>query len=1137
MEMRTGYALVLAGALCLIFALSCAWPARAEPAENIPVFEIPPRFVKYAGNPIMGPRGIGWESRRVYNPSVIVENGVFHMLYRAEGGDGISGRIGYAWSEDGLNFTRLPDPVLSPSESYDIGGCEDPRVVRIGGRYYMTYTGNDPLEGGGYRTPGNICLARSGDLIHWEKLGETVQPAHAWNSYQIKAGALVPERIGGYYYMFYMGENQPWRGRIGLARATDIDNVLTWEDFLDRPILEPRSGNYFDSVGVEPGAVYMLGDRILLIYNGWCQDPSGQPGTYVHRTGWAIFSRDFQLLARCEEPIIDEYVPGTSNMIAFSESICFKDGMWYIHYGIQDRWIGVAVYDTRPVETDKWWNTAWRHRRAVSVGNHPENYQIMVPIPPEIPKSAYPSIRFLEDSSSDPLPYWIERDESEYLSIAWVRRLDNRDRTIWMYYGNPAASSAENGDNVFLFFDDFGGGTGGQDALNRIKWGASTTGVDVFEYVLRLEDYNNQDGFIEHIERWTKMQRSIEFRMKNARTWRGGITLAGPGGFGNKREYAEVFRHDDGTLRFFSDGEWSPPGLVLPDSWYLVRVDLFESDKIQARFYWGMPGTDFGELLWVSGEKTNNWNPQAGESHCDRYRLHVWDGGGDSSYYYDWIFVRRLSRPDPIVVVQGEETLPGKPVLLSPENGTTVETKTPVLRWGISQDAEAHRVILDNDPDLCSPLIEITVGGTVHTYQIPAGSPLANGTYYWRVIGVRGNLENPSDVWMFTVWVGEARFRVENLRISPWRVKAGEAATVSVDVTNSGEVAGTLTLSLTVDSAVREARDVSLEPGETETVSFTVVENELGVHQIEVAGLTGVLIVELPSGQPDVRIVRMWILPGRVDPGENVEIQVETVNLGTALGTCEVRLKVRGTVVGWENFPLGPGESRILTFTVRARVAGPNPVEADGLRACLWVIDSREKSGGKVGELAVLQAGTAVEVDIGTPTVLKLSFRPARSAENETIEILEFERCPENVRRAPGIVRSYISISLLRLSEGDIENVVIWFRVERSWIRRAGLNGSSIALYRYNWEKERWEKIATERIGGTDEFVYFAARSGGLSLFAISAGPSGLGWPVIVACAAACLVALLIVRTFARRRARAGRKASFKRPSARRPAR
>jgi predicted GH43/DUF377 family glycosyl hydrolase len=479
--------------------------------------------VKYEGNPILGPTGVGWEKERVYNPSVIVEDNLFHMFYRAENGDGITGRIGYAWSTDGINFTRGRDPVLVPSENYDLGGVEDPRVVKIGNTYYMTYVGVD----NGHPDNTNVCLAKSTDLKNWTKLGETVRPAHSWNSYQIKAGALVPQKIDNYYYMYYLGENEPWHAKIGLARATDLDNVLTWEDFLSGPVLEPRSGPYFDNIGIEPGAVYVLENGILLIYNGWTRDP--YTGGYIHRTGWAIFSKEdpSKLLDRGDNYIIEEYVPGTSNTIAFSESIVYHEGKWYIHYGMQDRWIGVAIYDTeKPVSQGRWWDTNWAKRRPVKIlFPHPENFQIKVVIPADIPKYDYPSIRFLESETGGLLPYWIERNEAGYLNVAWVRRLDNSDSEIWMYYCNPSATSAENGDNVFLFFDDFGGGTGGQAALNKSKWGSSATGVDVYATVLRLQDYNNADGYVEHGTgqgiQYLNVARVFEARVKPAEVWRG----------------------------------------------------------------------------------------------------------------------------------------------------------------------------------------------------------------------------------------------------------------------------------------------------------------------------------------------------------------------------------------------------------------------------------------------------------------------------------------------------------------------------------------------------------------------------------------------------------------------------------------
>jgi len=63
------------------------------------------------------------------------------MLYRAQDANGTS-RLGYAESEDGIHFTRRATPVLSPEAEYEKnGGVEDPRLVKIGSTYYLTYTG------------------------------------------------------------------------------------------------------------------------------------------------------------------------------------------------------------------------------------------------------------------------------------------------------------------------------------------------------------------------------------------------------------------------------------------------------------------------------------------------------------------------------------------------------------------------------------------------------------------------------------------------------------------------------------------------------------------------------------------------------------------------------------------------------------------------------------------------------------------------------------------------------------------------------------------------------------------------------------------------------------------------------------
>jgi predicted GH43/DUF377 family glycosyl hydrolase len=53
---------------------------------------------RYEGNPILKPKPENeWESKNVFNPAVVYDHELFHLLYRAMGVDGIS-RIGYAVS-------------------------------------------------------------------------------------------------------------------------------------------------------------------------------------------------------------------------------------------------------------------------------------------------------------------------------------------------------------------------------------------------------------------------------------------------------------------------------------------------------------------------------------------------------------------------------------------------------------------------------------------------------------------------------------------------------------------------------------------------------------------------------------------------------------------------------------------------------------------------------------------------------------------------------------------------------------------------------------------------------------------------------------------------------------------------------
>ena len=171
-----------------------------------------------------------------------MRDGKIVMLYRAQDLHGTS-RLGYAESQDGVHFTRRPEPVFSPETDYEKdGGVEDPRLVQFGDTYYLTYTGYNKKDA-------QLCLATSKDLVHWQRQG-VILPAYKgnWNTRWTKSGAIIPEKIAGKYWMYFLGTardntDQIEKDQIGLASSTDL---LHWTEATNSPVLPVRPGK-FDS--------------------------------------------------------------------------------------------------------------------------------------------------------------------------------------------------------------------------------------------------------------------------------------------------------------------------------------------------------------------------------------------------------------------------------------------------------------------------------------------------------------------------------------------------------------------------------------------------------------------------------------------------------------------------------------------------------------------------------------------------------------------------------------------------------------------------------------------------------------------------------------------------------------------------
>lgn len=359
--------------LRVVLTAAALWLAAvsADPAAR---WQIDP-FLRPAGaNPVITPdkdslfrnpldgKPVRWQALHTFNPAAVVRNGRIYVLYRAEDDTGEMGiglhtsRLGLAESNDGIHFTRRPEPVLYPDNDSETerewpGGCEDPRIVESpDGTYVLTYTQWN-------RKKTDAAIATSEDLIHWTKHGPALgtEGRYAALSYKsagivtrVRHGRLIAARIRGKYWM-YWGE--------GVIRLATSDDLIHWKPVVDESgepvaVLGQRAGR-FDSSFPETGPPPVLtAQGILVLYNGKNAPSGGDPalGPNAYSAGEALFAADApaKLIARTDQPVFKpelpfektgQYAAGTT----FAEGLVLFRSQWFLYYGCADSMVGVAI--------------------------------------------------------------------------------------------------------------------------------------------------------------------------------------------------------------------------------------------------------------------------------------------------------------------------------------------------------------------------------------------------------------------------------------------------------------------------------------------------------------------------------------------------------------------------------------------------------------------------------------------------------------------------------------------------------------------------------------------------------------------------------------------------------------------------
>lgn len=295
------------------------------------------KLKRFKGNPILKPiKNHDWE-KYVYNPGAIFLEDKVHIIYRAMGKDRIS-RFGYASSKDGFHIDeRLDEPIYVPSGEFEEpvvkfrnSGVEDPRVVKIGKKIYMTYAAVNGRVS--YIALASIDVK---DFLNkkwkWKKHGILFPDCDGRNA------VLFPKKIKNRFVLY-----PRFKPDIFVSYSKDLKN---WTK--PKRVMKPRKGRW-DDLKIGAGTPPILTEKgWLLIYHGVQATRKGN----IYRVGLALtdLENPEKILFRSEKPILEPIKKyeriGQVNNVVFPCGAVVLEEKLYVYYGGADSVVCAATAD------------------------------------------------------------------------------------------------------------------------------------------------------------------------------------------------------------------------------------------------------------------------------------------------------------------------------------------------------------------------------------------------------------------------------------------------------------------------------------------------------------------------------------------------------------------------------------------------------------------------------------------------------------------------------------------------------------------------------------------------------------------------------------------------------------------------
>lgn len=272
-------------------------------------------------------------------------------------------------------------------------------------------------------------------------------------------------------------------------------------------------------------------------------------------------------------------------------------------------------------------------------------------------------MRFL-DQNQNQLSYWVEKWNDSGNSIIWVKIPTSGTSKIYMYYGNPIATSLSDGINTFEFFDDFEG-----TSLNASKWNTEIgtyCGISVSSGYVRLYS-DSPNTFVEAAffgftdqyfiqgtpYSWVHPSESVCITLAEDTTWHT-----------NEIRWTNLT-----SAPYYKNDVYVSEDTTLEDITLTVRF-------IAHSAYSG-PGTPWGAWIWTD----DNTLGQMGRGLRTKTSVDLTD---ISDLRVDWVAVFKYSELNPVVTIGLENTLGPEIIINAPIANSLYGTLAPLFNITIT---------------------------------------------------------------------------------------------------------------------------------------------------------------------------------------------------------------------------------------------------------------------------------------------------------------------------------------------------------------------------------------------------------------------------------------------------------------------